>query len=290
LDHCCDHHHQFNINTNVLKLMIEVKDLKKSFEEVEVLKGITTTFETGKVNLIIGQSGSGKTVFLKSLLNVYQPTSGGILFDGRDINKMSRDEKQTLRSEIGTVFQGSALFDSMTVEENITFPLDMFTNLSYREKKRRVFEVIGRVHLDKANKKFPSEISGGMQKRVAIARAIVNNPKYLFCDEPNSGLDPYTSNVIDDLLLEITKEYNTTTIINTHDMNSVMTIGEKIVYLRLGIKEWEGNKDILITAGNKNLIDFVYSSELFKELREYLLENNKTIDNTITKLEDNEKG
>ena len=156
--------------------MIEVKDLKKSFDEVEVLKGITSTFETGKVNLIIGQSGSGKTVFLKSLLNVYQPTSGEILFDGRDINNMSRDEKQLLRSEIGTVFQGSALFDSMTVEENITFPLDMFTNLTFREKKRRAFEVIGRVHLEKANRKYPSEISGGMQKRVAIARAIVNNP------------------------------------------------------------------------------------------------------------------
>jgi phospholipid/cholesterol/gamma-HCH transport system ATP-binding protein len=285
-------YHPFGIAFNPIniKLMIEVKNLKKSFDEVEVLKGISTTFEKGKVNLIIGQSGSGKTVFLKSLLNVYQPSSGEILFDGRDINVMNREEKQHLRSEIGTLFQGSALFDSLTVEENIMFPLDMFTNLTFREKKRRVFEVIGRVHLDKANRKFPSEISGGMQKRVAIARAIVNHPKYLFCDEPNSGLDPYTSNVIDDLLLEITKEYNTTTIINTHDMNSVMTIGEKIVYLRLGIKEWEGNKDILITAGNKNLIDFVYSSELFKELREYLLENNKTIDNTITKIEDNEKG
>ncbi|MDP9957281.1 phospholipid/cholesterol/gamma-HCH transport system ATP-binding protein [Epilithonimonas hungarica] len=256
--------------------MIEVKELRKSFEEVEVLKGINTSFDTGKVNLIIGQSGSGKTVFLKSLLNVYEPSSGSILFDGRDIMKMSPEEKQTLRSEIGTVFQGSALFDSMTVEENISFPLDMFTNLSFREKKRKVLEVIGRVNLQNANKKYPSEISGGMQKRVAIARAIVNNPKYLFCDEPNSGLDPYTSNVIDDLLLEITKEYNTTTIINTHDMNSVMTIGEKILYLRLGIKEWEGDKDILATAKNKHLIDFVYSSELFKQLRDFMLENNQT--------------
>lgn len=269
--------------------MIEVKDLKKSFDGNEILKGITTTFDTGKVNLIIGQSGSGKTVFLKSLLNVYEPTSGSILFDGRDITKMTPQEKQGLRAEIGTVFQGSALFDSLTVEENISFPLDMFTNLTFREKKRKVLSVIGRVNLENANKKFPSEISGGMQKRVAIARAIVNNPKYLFCDEPNSGLDPYTSNVIDDLLLEITKEYNTTTIINSHDMNSVMTIGEKIVYLRKGVKEWEGNKDILITAGNKNLIDFVYSSELFKELREYLIENNKTsIQNIITKIDDNE--
>lgn len=264
--------------------MIEIQNLKKSFGNVEVLKGITTKMETGKVNLIIGQSGSGKTVFLKSLLNVFQPTSGEILFDGRDINKMSRDEKQVLRSEIGTVFQGSALFDSMTVEENIMFPLNMFSNQTYREKKRRVMDVIHRVHLGKANRKFPSEISGGMQKRVAIARAIVNNPKYLFCDEPNSGLDPYTSNIIDDLLLEITKEYNTTTIINTHDMNSVMTVGEKILYLRLGVKEWEGDKDVLINAKNKNLIDFVYSSELFKELRNYFLETDKTsIDNIITK-------
>lgn len=263
--------------------MIEVKNLKKSFDGVEVLKGISTTFETGKVNLIIGQSGSGKTVFLKSLLNVHEPSSGTILFDGRDITKMGREEKQILRSEIGTVFQGSALFDSLTVEENITFPLDMFTNLSAREKKERAQEVMDNVHLENAGQKFPSEISGGMQKRVAIARAIVNNPKYLFCDEPNSGLDPYTSNVIDDLLVEITEKYRTTTIINTHDMNSVMTIGQKIVYLRQGILEWEGSKDNVITAKNKNLLDFVYSSELFKELRDYLLSNDKTsIENIFT--------
>ncbi|GAB1345975.1 MAG: ATP-binding cassette domain-containing protein [Cloacibacterium sp.] len=266
--------------------MIEVKDLRKSFDGVEVLKGITTTFETGKVNLVIGQSGSGKTVFLKSLLNVFEPTSGHILFDGRDIVGMSRQEKEALRAEIGTVFQGSALFDSMTVQDNIMFPLDMFTNLTFTEKKKRVKEVIGRVHLENAEKKFPSEISGGMQKRVAIARAIVNNPRYLFCDEPNSGLDPFTANVIDDLIAEITEEYNTTTIINSHDMNSVMTIGEKIVYLRKGIKEWEGTKDILITSDNNYLIDFVYSSELFKELREYLIKINKTsIDNIITTVE-----
>ena len=266
--------------------MIEVKDLRKSFDGVEVLKGITTTFETGKVNLVIGQSGSGKTVFLKSLLNVFEPTSGHILFDGRDIVGMSRQEKEAVRAEIGTVFQGSALFDSMTVQDNIMFPLDMFTNLTFTEKKKRVKEVIGRVHLENAEKKFPSEISGGMQKRVAIARAIVNNPRYLFCDEPNSGLDPFTANIIDDLIAEITEEYNTTTIINSHDMNSVMTIGEKIVYLRKGIKEWEGTKDILITSDNKYLIDFVYSSEIFKELREYLIKINKTsIDNIITTVE-----
>lgn len=262
--------------------MIEVKDLRKSFDEVEVLQGITTTLDTGKVNLIIGQSGSGKTVFLKCLLNVYEPTEGHIYFDGRDIVGMSRTEKEAIRAEIGTVFQGSALFDSMTVQDNIMFPLDMFTNLTYTEKKKRVQEVMGRVRLENAEKKYPSEISGGMQKRVAIARAIVNNPKYLFCDEPNSGLDPYTANIIDDLISEITKEYNTTTIINSHDMNSVMTIGEKIVYLKDGVKEWEGTKDILITSDNKNLVDFVYSSELFKELRDYLIKINKTTIENIT--------
>ena len=253
--------------------MIEVVDLRKSFGDNEILKGITTTLETGKINLIIGQSGSGKTVFLKSLLNVFEPTSGSILFDGRNIVEMTPKQKQELRAEIGTVFQGSALFDSMTVEENIMFPLDMFTTLTYTEKKKRVKEVRDDVHLENADHKYPSEISGGMQKRVAIARAIVNNPKYLFCDEPNSGLDPYTSKVIDDLIKEITRRYNTTTIINTHDMNSVMTIGEKIVYLRKGVKEWEGNKDILINAESQYLIDFVYSSELFKELRPKFINN-----------------
>ena len=257
--------------------MIEVINLRKSFGDTEILKGVSTTLETGKINLIIGQSGSGKTVFLKSLLNVFEPTSGSILFDGRDIMKMSAREKRQLRSEIGTVFQGSALFDSMTVEENIMFPLDMFTNFTYTEKKKRVKEVIDQVRLENAENKYPSEISGGMQKRVAIARAIVNNPKYLFCDEPNSGLDPYTSKVIDELIKDVTREYKTTTIINTHDMNSVMTIGEKIVYLRKGIKEWEGNMNILINAESQHLIDFVYSSELFKQLRDYLLSHNKNI-------------
>ena len=257
--------------------MIEVINLRKSFGDTEILKGVSTTLETGKINLIIGQSGSGKTVFLKSLLNVFEPTSGSILFDGRDIMKMSAREKRQLRSEIGTVFQGSALFDSMTVEENIMFPLDMFTNFTYTEKKKRVKEVIDQVRLENAETKYPSEISGGMQKRVAIARAIVNNPKYLFCDEPNSGLDPYTSKVIDELIKDVTREYKTTTIINTHDMNSVMTIGEKIVYLRKGIKEWEGNMNILINAESQHLIDFVYSSKLFKQLRDYLLSHNKNI-------------
>lgn len=251
--------------------MIEVKNLTKKFDDVEVLKGITTNFETGKINLVIGQSGSGKTVFFKCLLNVFSASSGDILFDGRNLSLLGEIEKEKVRAEIGTVFQGSALFDSLTVEENIMFPLDMFTNKTYTEKLKRVKEVIGSVRLEKANHKYPSEISGGMQKRVAIARAIVNNPRYLFCDEPNSGLDPNTSIVIDELLKEITREYNTTTIINTHDMNSVLTIGEKIVYLREGVKEWEGNKDNIINAENEYLINFVYSSHLFKELRQAML-------------------
>lgn len=251
--------------------MIEVKNLKKTFDDHQVLKGVDTVFDTGKINLVIGQSGSGKTVFLKSLLNVYEPTEGAILFDGKDIMKMTVEEKQALRADIGMVFQGSALFDSLTVEENITFPLDMFSEMSVSEKRDRAALVMDNVHLENANHKFPSEISGGMQKRVAIARAIVNNPKYLFFDEPNSGLDPFTSKVIDELIMEITKEYNTTTVINTHDMNSVMTIGEKILYLKDGFREWEGNKDTVVTANNQNLIDFVYSSELFKELRDYTL-------------------
>jgi len=257
--------------------MIEVKNLKKSFEDAEVLKGISTSFEDGKINLVIGQSGSGKTVFLKCLLGVFEPSSGDILFDGRPFGSMGKEDRQQLRTEIGTVFQGSALFDSMTVQENIMFPLDMFTNMTYRDKKKVVSKVIGQVELGNAEKKLPSEISGGMQKRVAIARAIVNNPKYLFCDEPNSGLDPSTSIVIDELLTYITEQYKTTTIINTHDMNSVMTIGEKIVYLRNGIKEWEGSMHDILTADNKYLINFVYSSALFKELRKTLLEKRQNL-------------
>ena len=247
--------------------MIEVVDLRKSFRDNEILKGITTTLETGKINLIIGQSGSGKTVFLKSLLNVFEPTSGSILFDGRNIVEMTPKQKQELRAEIGTVFQGSALFDSMTVEENIMFPLDMFTNLTYTEKKKRVKEVIDDVHLENADHKYPSEISGGMQKRVAIARAIVNNPKYLFCDEPNSGLDPKTSLVIDQLLTSITREFNMTTIINTHDMNSVMGIGENIVFIADGRKEWQGDKESVITSKNEKLNDLVFASDLFKKVK-----------------------
>lgn len=249
--------------------MIEVKDLKKSFDEKEVLKGITTKYEAGKTNLIIGQSGSGKTVMLKTLLGVHLPDSGQILFDGRDFATLDPNEKRTLRTEMGMVFQGSALFDSMTVEENIGFPLKMFTTKTNAEIRDRVQEVIDRVELIDANKKMPSEISGGMQKRVAIARAIVNNPKYLFCDEPNSGLDPKTAIVIDELIQEITHEYNITTVINTHDMNSVLQIGEHICFLKDGKLVWEGTSKEIMVTDNEDIVDFVYSSELLKEIRRF---------------------
>lgn len=255
--------------------MIIAENITKSFDGVEVLKGISATFEKGKTNLIIGQSGSGKTVFLKCLLGLFDPTKGNIYYEKINASKLSNIERQNLRSEIGTVFQGSALFDSMTVEQNIKFPLEMFTNLSTTEKRKRVMEVLERVNLRDAGKKFPSEISGGMQKRVAIARAIVNNPKYLFCDEPNSGLDPQTSQLIDKLIHEITLEYNTTTIINTHDMNSVLEIGENIVYLRNGQKEWEGNKYSILTTTNQDLSNFVFSSKIFSAARETLIHNLK---------------
>lgn len=252
--------------------MIEVKNLRKSFEDKEVLKGISTVFESGKTNLIIGQSGSGKTVFLKCLTGLIIPTEGEILFHGKNFSKFSYEEKQKLRSEIGTVFQGSALFDSMTVVENVRFPLEMFSNLSMKEMNMRSEEVLERVNLlPESFNKYPSEISGGMQKRVAIARAVVNNPKYLFADEPNSGLDPQTAMVIDQLLHELTVEYNTTTIINTHDMNSVLEIGESIVFLKNGIKEWYGDKTQILTTDNESAIEFVYSSKLFTKLREVLL-------------------
>lgn len=247
--------------------MIEVKNVEKSFGEFKVLKGISTTFETGKTNLIIGQSGSGKTVLLKSLLGIHTPEKGTIAFDGRIYSNLSEAEKRELRTEIGMVFQGSALFDSMTVEENVGFPLKMFSNKSAEEIRERANFVIRRVNLENANHKKPSELSGGMQKRVAIARAIVNNPKYLFCDEPNSGLDPKTATIIDNLIHEITVEYNITTVINTHDMNSVMEIGEKIVFLKEGILAWEGNKKEIFKTDNQAVVDFVYSSELFKKIR-----------------------
>lgn len=255
--------------------MIEVTNIEKSFGDQKVLKGISTKFEAGKTSLVIGQSGSGKTVFIKSLLGIHTIDNGSISFDGRVYGKMNKDEKRDLRTEIGMVFQGSALFDSMTVEENIGFPLKMFTNNTVNEVKERVNFVINRVNLINANHKKPSEISGGMQKRVAIARAIVNNPKYLFCDEPNSGLDPKTAIVIDNLIQEITDEYNITTVINTHDMNSVMEIGEKIVFLKNGLLEWEGSNKEIFKTDNKAVTDFVYSSELFRKIRKMYLDDDK---------------
>ncbi len=251
--------------------MIEIKNIEKSFGESKVLKGISTIFEAGKTNLIIGQSGSGKTVLLKSLLGIHSPDSGTISFDGRIYSELDADEKRELRTEIGMVFQGSALFDSMTVAENVGFPLQMFTKDSKAQIKKRVDFVLERVNLVNAHHKLPSEISGGMQKRVAIARAIVNNPKYLFCDEPNSGLDPNTAILIDNLIQEITEEYNITTVINTHDMNSVMEIGDKILFLKNGVKAWEGSKEEIFRTDNEAVVDFVYSSELFKKVREAYL-------------------
>ena len=254
--------------------MIEVKDLKKGFDGEMILKGISTTFEKGKTNLIIGQSGSGKTVFLKCLLGLFRPTEGKILYDGEAYSELEPEEQRSLREQMGMVFQGSALFDSMTVEENIMFPLRMFTKQRRKERLERANEVIERVNLTNANKKLPSEISGGMQKRVAIARAIVNKPKYLFCDEPNSGLDPRTATVIDNLIQEITKEYDITTMINTHDMNSVMEIGEKIIFLQQGRLAWEGTKEEIFKTDDENVTNFVYSSNLFKKVREALNEQN----------------
>jgi len=251
--------------------MIEIKNLEKSFGESKVLKGISTVFETAKTNLIIGQSGSGKTVLLKTLLGIHKPDTGIVQYDGRRYWEMTEDEKRELRTEIGMVFQGGALFDSMTVEQNVGFPLRMFTHKSKSEIADRVNVVLKRVNLIDANHKLPSEISGGMQKRVAIARAIVNNPKYLFCDEPNSGLDPNTSILIDNLIKEITEEYNITTVINTHDMNSVMEIGENIIFLKNGLLEWQGTKEEIFRAQNPAVIDFVYSSNLFKKVREAML-------------------
>ena len=252
--------------------MIEVENLHKSFGDAHVLKGITTTFDKGKTNLIIGQSGSGKTVFIKCLLGLLTPEEGTITYEGQRYSDLSSDEKRDLRQDMGMVFQGSALFDSMTVEGNVMFPLDMFTKQSKSEMQDRVDFVLKRVNLVDANNKYPAEISGGMQKRVAIARAIVMNPKFLFCDEPNSGLDPKTAILIDNLIQEITQEYEITTVINTHDMNSVMEIGEKIIFLKDGIKEWEGTNKEIFKTDNAAVTNFVYSSELFKKVRQMYIE------------------
>ena len=233
-----------------------------------MLKGVSCHFEAGKNNLIIGKSGSGKTVLLKCIVGLLTPTSGHILFDEGDYVAMNIEEKNVIRRELGMLFQGGALFDSLTVEENVRFPLDMFTKMSLSEKKDRVNEVLKRVNLINANLKFPSQLSGGMQKRTGIARAIVLNPKYLFCDEPNSGLDPQTSIVIDELLMEITEEYQITTITNTHDMNSVIANGDKIIFLHQGNKHWEGDKESLFESDNEELIDFIFASEFLKEARD----------------------
>lgn len=255
--------------------MIELKHLYKSFEDKDVLKDINATFEDGITNLIIGQSGSGKTVLIKNIVGLLEPSSGSILYDERDFIAMSKREKITLRREMGMIFQSAALFDSLTVLENVMFPLDMFSNDTLRDRTKRAKFCLDRVNLSEAEDKFPGEISGGMQKRVAIARAIALNPKYLFCDEPNSGLDPKTSLVIDELIHSITQEYKMTTIINTHDMNSVMGIGENIVFIHEGRKEWQGTKDDIMSATNQKLNDFIFASDLFRKVKDVEMKEQK---------------
>lgn len=249
--------------------MIQLINVKKSFDDGKtVLKGISTTFESGKTNLIIGQSGSGKTVLMKCIVGLFEPTEGQILYHDRNFVTMTKKERMMLRREMGMIFQSAALFDSLSVLENVMFPLDMFSADSYKERRKRAQFCLDRVNLSDAGQKFPGEISGGMQKRVAIARAIALNPKYLFCDEPNSGLDPKTSLVIDELIHGITQEFGTTTIINTHDMNSVMGIGEHIIYLYEGYGEWEGSKDEVIHADNERLNSFIFASDLFRKVKD----------------------
>lgn len=252
--------------------MIELKNLCKSFEDKDVLIDINAAFEDGKTNLIIGQSGSGKTVLMKNIVGLFEPTSGQILYDGRDFVRMSKKERVLLRREMGMIFQSAALFDSMNVLENVMFPLDMFSDMNQADRVKRAKFCLERVNLKGAEMKMPGEISGGMQKRVAIARAISLNPKYLFCDEPNSGLDPKTSLVIDDLIHGITEEYKMTTIVNTHDMNSVMGIGENIIYIYEGHKEWQGSKDQIMTSTNEKLNSFIFASDLFRKVKEVATE------------------
>ncbi|MFV0593587.1 MAG: ABC transporter ATP-binding protein [Draconibacterium sp.] len=248
--------------------MIEVKNISKSFDGNQVLKNISITFEPGKTNLIIGRSGSGKTVLLKSILGLFEIDEGEILYNDRNLVKMTNKERKLLRSEIGMVFQGGALFDSVSVQGNVRFPLDMFTNMDEPEKEKRVQFCLDHVNIDRqAYQLFPSEISGGMQKRVAIARAIALNPKYLFCDEPNSGLDPETSTVIDQLIQALTKEFQMTTIINTHDMNSVIEIGESVLFISKGEKEWVGTKHEILDSGNQKLDDFIFANKLYAQMK-----------------------
>lgn len=248
--------------------MIEASNVSKSFGDHLILDGVSVKFETGKCNLIIGQSGSGKTVLMKCMVGLFEIDSGNVVYDGRVFSKMSFDEMKVIRQELGMLFQGGALFDSMSVEENIIFPLSMFTQQTAEEKRERANFCLSRVNLENVNKLKPAELSGGMKKRVAIARAIAMNPKYLFCDEPNSGLDPLTANVIDNLISELTQEYNMTTVINTHDMNSVIEIGDKIAFIHKGQLWWEGTKDTILLSENRELNDFVFATELTRKLKQ----------------------
>lgn len=260
--------------------MIEVRHIKKIFGEKTVIDDVSVKMDSGKCNLIIGSSGSGKTVFMKCLVGLFVPDAGEILYHGNDFVKMNGQDRKEIRKEIGMLFQGSALFDSLTVEQNVMFPLNMFTTDSYRTKLKRVNEVLDRVNLEDANKKFPAELSGGMKKRVGIARAIVLNPQYLFCDEPNSGLDPLTALVIDRLIKEITLEYKITTVVNTHDMNSVMEIGDHIIYMHQGLKEWEGTNKEIIFSKNDRLNEFIFASEFLKDAKDMrMLEMSGKVDN-----------
>ena len=247
--------------------MIEIKSLYKAFGDRKVVDDVSFTFHTGQTNLVIGESGSGKTTILKMMVGLHNPDSGSIIYDDRDFTAMNQKEKQDVRKEIGMLFQGGALFDSMTLEENVKFPLDMFTRMTEEEKMERVNFCLSRVKLENRNKLFPAELSGGMKKRAALARAIANNPKYLFCDEPNSGLDPKTSIVIDSLIGEITEEYQITTIVITHDMGSVMEIGQNILFIYKGQKCWEGNRQQILTTTNQELLDFVYASKFLQQMK-----------------------
>ncbi|MCA6450149.1 MAG: ATP-binding cassette domain-containing protein [Chitinophagaceae bacterium] len=248
--------------------MIEIKNIHKEFNGRVILDGISAVMEAGKCNLIIGSSGSGKTVLTKCMVGLFRPERGSILYNGEEMLTMDNEQRKMLRQQIGMLFQGTALFDSMTVEQNVLFPLDMFTNWTLAQKKKRADEVLARVNLVDAHKRYPSEISGGMKKRVGIARAIVLNPKYLFCDEPNSGLDPQTSMVIDKLILEITREYNITTVVVSHDMNSVMEIGDHIVYLHQGRKQWEGSNKDIIFSKDELLNNFIFASEFLQDAKQ----------------------
>lgn len=268
--------------------MIEVRNIRKSFNGNVILQDVSAKMDEGKCNLIIGASGSGKTVFMKCLVGLFLPDSGEIIYDDHNFSAMAIADKKEIRKEIGMLFQGSALFDSLNVEKNVMFPLSMFTKDTTAEKLKRVNEVLERVNLLGANKKFPAELSGGMKKRVGIARAIVLNPKYLFCDEPNSGLDPQTSLVIDRLIQEITQEYRITTVVNTHDMNSVMEIGDHIIYMHKGLKEWEGSKKEIIFSKNEKLNEFIFASEFLKDAKDMRMleaagkiENNRDMDEIL---------